>query len=143
MAFTTVAAVVTAYDALGTAALATATAYAAIVALGARPAFPADVLVTTDYTNVVTSQATYDTAYAADQATWLAAVATQKTAEQSVIATLPTGQWVKCTGLANWGAASTQYVSYPLIKTTSANSCTLYLLNSVASAPALPYPSMV
>ena len=143
MAFTTVAAVTAAYDSLGTAALATSTAYAALLALGARPTFPVDVVVSTDYTSVVTSQATYDASYSTDQATYLAALATQKTAEQAVIATLPLGQWVKCTGLANWGAASTQYVSYPLIKTTSPNSCPLYSVNGLTSAPALPYPSLV
>lgn len=139
----TVSAVKTAYDALGTLAAATKAVLATLVALGARPTFPVTVVVDADYNSVATSQATYDSSYTTANATYQTALAAQKVQEAVVTALMPQNQWITLTTLANWGAVATQYISWPIIKSTQPNGCNLYTINSVTTLPVLPYPSLV
>lgn len=140
MAFT-VAAVKTAYDALGVLAATTAAAYATLIGLGTRPAMPVDVVADADYTTPLAAQVTYDAAWLAASVAYNTAVGAQKVSELAVVAVLPAGQWVKLTTLANWGAVATQYVSQPFVQKTSPNSCPLFILNALTTLPALAYPS--
>lgn len=131
-----------AYDTLGTAAAATASAYATLIGLGARPTYPVDVVADSDYNNVTATIATWDASYATDSAAYNVAVAAQRAQEAVTEALMPLNQWVKLTSLANWGSATTQYIGYPCPPSmqSTANSCSLYGILTVDALPTRAFP---
>lgn len=142
--------IITAYDALGTLGVATATAYAAIVALGSRPTYPNNVTASTDYNNVTTSQATWDASYTTLSATYNSAVSAQIAQELVVIGLSASNQWFTMTGLANWGANSTQYICVANTKVSNATNevvvsnshVKLFKLLSSLTLPTSPAPTV-
>lgn len=78
----------TAFATYLTAVATTATAKAAVVALGPFPLFPLQITGNSDYTTVATAQATWLSSYATNSATYQAALASQRVAELAVINTI-------------------------------------------------------
>lgn len=141
----TLASIVAAYDALGTLVTATTTAKAVITALGARPTYPTNVTADSQYNTPDAAIATYDAAFATAQASWVAAVNTQKAQELVVKALMPTKQWITCAALANWGAASTQYIGVKGAQKSNADNVSganLYNFITSATLPTLPFPNV-
>lgn len=137
MAFS-LAAIITAYDALGTLNTATQSAYTTLTGLGARPAYPINVTTNTDYTTPTTAQATWDASYATDSAAYNTAVAAQKVGEAAVVSLLSLNVWYKMTGLANWGSAAIQWISIKTFHRTNADNASganLYTILTSATQP--------
>lgn len=143
-----ITAIVTAYDAVGTAASTTATAKAAIVSLGNRPTYPVDCDTDASYNNVTTSIATFDASLITLQATYNTAVTAQRALEATCIAAMAPNQWFKLTGLANWGAAATQYIGVANNGQTNAtgldtaNSCKLFTIFTYGTLPTRVFPAV-
>ncbi len=123
-----IATVKTAYDTYKTATAAVATAQAAITSAGARPVYPAVVLLDADWNDITTAQNSWDTADATLQATLRTAKASQRTAELAVMTAMGYGsaanvtsgitanEWVKVVGA---GAGVLTYTNYIAYSTTS------------------------
>ena len=139
------AAIITAYDALGTLNATTISTYATLIGLGNRPTYPVDVAADADYNSVTTSIATWDASYATDNAAYRAAVAAQVAQELVVTNLMQPNQWFKMTGLANWGAHATQYIGIRNNKTSNADNldgATLYTIQTSRTLPANPFPNV-
>ena len=116
-----ISAIKTAYDTFKTAQAATATAQAAITSAGQRPLFPVEVITDTDYTNIVTAQASWDSANGPLIATLATEKATQRTAEIAVITAMKGGNggtygsdvWTKLTGAGGGVLTYTNWIAYP------------------------------
>ncbi len=140
-----VSAIKTAYDALGTLVTTTKAAAQAIVDLGSRPAYPNYVVADADYNSVTTAITTYDAAMVTARATYSTALAAQVAQEVITIALMPVSEWIKLTTLANWGAATTQYIGIKTNATSNADNAsgaTLIYIVTNAAAPTKPFPNV-
>lgn len=124
-----IATVKTAYDTYKTATAAVTAAEGAITSAGARPTYPAVILLDADWNDVTTTQDSWDTANAGLITTLNSAKATQRTAELAVMAAMGYGsaatvtsgicanEWVKVVGA---GAGVLTYTNYIAYSSTSA-----------------------
>ena len=115
-----VSAVKTAYDIYINAGIVVDAAKAAVVAAGARPTYPIDVVTNADWNSVTTAQNTWDAANVTLVAAVATATATQRTGELGVITALGYGsgdtsgicldQWVKVVGAGGGALTYTNYI---------------------------------
>ena len=138
------AALVTAFDALGTLNATTVAATATMAGLGARPTFPATATTDASYNNVLTTQATYDAAMTTAKAAYVTAVNAQKAQEDVCLALMVENQWMKVTGLANW-TPTTLYIGIKNTKASNAdntNGATLYKIITSTVLPTIAFPNV-
>lgn len=89
-----------------------ATDLAAIVALGDRPAMPDIITSQADYDTAVAAQATWDSAYAAAKATYDTDYELMRIKEYAVIRFLNPNQWEKFTNAGGGVLTYTHWIAY-------------------------------
>lgn len=155
-----IAAIKTAYDALGLIVPVTIAAKADIDALGARPIFPDVITSSASYNDVLDDQIAWDAAMVIAVAAYNTAIENQKTAELAcLIEMFPSfdadavdagnfsigpaflkapKEWFRLTLLANWGGSATQWIGIKEASSTNATTTVMPGLIWIFAVNALP-----
>jgi len=138
-----ISAIKTAYDALGTLYAISVTKRAALAtARTSKPAYPDIADTDASYNDVTTAILAWEATLDTKTSEFNTAITNQKAQELVVYNLLPDDQWVELTSLANWGAATGQWIGKPLPAADVTNAYKLYTIYAVIVEPTNPFPAI-